>query len=73
MTDYIRGVTEIGVVIGVTLYLSAAGREAYFLGRKMFFENLVGQQMKKAVKRIILLIVFFSSLKRLPHHQGFSF
>lgn len=34
-------VGETGVLIGVVLYLGAAAREARFLGRKMFFENLV--------------------------------
>jgi len=38
---YARMGGEIGVLIGVALYLGAAAREARFLGRKMFFENLV--------------------------------
>lgn len=43
--DYIRFGAEVGVVIGVFMYLAAAGREAWFLGRKMFFENLVLQTL----------------------------
>ncbi len=39
--DYIRFGTEIGVLAGMALYMIAAAREARFLGRKMFFENLV--------------------------------
>ena len=41
LRDYIRLGTEIGVVVGMVLYMAAAAREARFLGRKMFFENLV--------------------------------
>lgn len=42
---YARMGGEIGVLIGVALYLGAAAREARFLGRKMFFENLVSSNL----------------------------
>lgn len=45
--EKIRMVTEIGVLTGVALYLAAAAREAWFLGRKMFFENLVCQSFSQ--------------------------
>ncbi|KAI9554266.1 putative transient receptor potential cation channel subfamily V member 6 [Daphnia sinensis] len=48
---YARMVGEAGVLIGVVLYLGAAAREARFLGRKMFFENLA-----TAPSRVLFLI-----------------
>ena len=39
--DYIRMGAEIGVVLGAVVYLFDAAREASFLGKHMFFENLV--------------------------------
>ena len=70
--DYARGGAEIGVIIGAFMYLAAAGREAWFLGRKMFFENLVynienifySNKLFKTtnltVYRPLLLLEFFS-------------
>lgn len=37
----IRITAEIAIVVGAFIYLSAAVREARFLGLRMFFENLV--------------------------------
>nr|CAH0100413.1 unnamed protein product [Daphnia galeata] len=51
---YARMGGEIGVLIGVALYLAAAAREAHFLGRKMFFENLA-----TAPSRVLFLISCF--------------
>lgn len=48
------------MVIGVITYLAAAGREARFLGRKMFFENLV---LKATHKMRHIFIIFFSGYR----------
>jgi hypothetical protein len=50
---YARMGGEIGVLIGVALYLGAAAREARFLGRKMFFENLVSSNLP--LKKMVVL------------------
>ena len=45
LKDYIRLGAEVAVVLGAVVYLMDAGREASFLGKHMFFENLVSGQL----------------------------